>query len=285
MSSADYLQNVSRLARRRRAWQLAAATGVLAPSDVTKIQRWYRLAISTPVSSEYPSVTEAFGGSAIAQTDADRKPVAATSANSLPVATFDGTDVWLQTLETGNNGTAKWWTALRVKPADFGGSQALHYIMGAGASGLASSNRTRLFLNSATGVPVFDILTSAAAINGRRYTAGTALTAAVWNHLYVQWDNTRTAECDTDGLTEDAKLRLFLGNTALALTASDMGTGGTPSALLSATGSAIIGGSNDSDTPVAPLRNGGQLGPNWFFGSEPLTALELALLNAFEVPT
>ena len=269
-----------------RAWEMVAGgSAAFDPRDSGKIQRWYRLAASTPVSSEYETVAEYLGGTAISQTDADRKPAAATAANGLPVATFDGTDVWLQTLESGNDGTAKWWTALRVKPADFGGSQALHYIMGAGASGLASSNRTRLFLNSATGVPVFDILTSAAAINGRRYTAGTALTAAVWSHLYVQWDNTRTAECDTDGLTEDAKLRLFLGNTALALTASDMGTGGTPAALLSATGSAIIGGSNDSDTPVAPLRNGGQLGPNWFFGSEPLTAVELALLNAFEVPT
>lgn len=254
--------------------------GAFSPAQISSVKRWYRLAASTPVSSEYETVTEVLGGTAISQTDADRKPAAATSANALPVATFDGTDVWVQTLESGNNATAKWWMAFRIKPADFGAGQQVYAAMTAAG---ASVQRMRMNLSNTTGVPTISIFTSG--FNGRVYTAGTALTAAAWNHLYVQWDNTKTAECDTDGATSDAKLRLFLGTTALALTAADEGTGGTPAALLSATGTVTLCAANDADAPVSPLRNGGQVGPNWFFGEEPLTAAQLAALVLFEAPT
>ncbi len=256
------------------------ARGAFFPTQIAGVKRWYRLAASTPVSSEYETVEEVLGGTDISQTDADRKPAAATSANSLPVATFDGTDVWLQTLESGNNATAKWWMAFRIKPADFGASQQVYAAMTAAG---ASVQRMRMNLSNTTGVPTISIFTSG--FNGRVYTAGTALTAAAWNHLYVQWDNTKTAECDTDGATSDAKLRLFLGTTALALTAANEGTGGTPAALLSATGTVTLCAANDADSPVSPLRNGGQVGPNWFFGDEPLTAAQLALIVGFEAPT
>lgn len=258
----------------------AAPNAPFSPTQISSVKRWYRLAASTAVSGEYEAVEEVLGGTDLSQTDADRKPAAATAANGLPVATFDGTDVWLQTLESGNNGTAKWWMLVWVKPADFGASQGLYHAMTAAG---ASAQRARLGIASGTGLPFFSIFTSG--FNGRIYTAATALTAAAWQAVYVQFDGSRTGEADGDGDTEDSKLRMALGTTFLALSAGDEGTGGTPSALLAATGTCTIGATSDSDTPGAPLRNGSQLGPNLFFGDEPLTDEQLAALVSFEVPT
>jgi hypothetical protein len=264
-----------------KVWEMAAGGGAaFDPRESGKVKRWYRLAASTPVSSEYETVEEVLGGTDITQTDADRKPAAATSSNGLPVATFDGTDVWVQTLESGNNGTSKWWMLIWVKPADFGATQ--HVLNCQGVSG-ASLQRMTLALGNGTGILTFDIFVSG--FNGRKYATGTALTAGGWNCLYIQFDNTRTSECDPDGDVEDAKIRIALDGTFLALTPSDVGTGGTVSALLSATGTACIGAANNSDTPTAPYRSGGQFGPNLFFGTDPLTETELALLVGFEAPT
>ena len=247
--------------------------------QVGKIKRWYRLAASTAVAGEYPSVTEVLGGTALAQTSANRKPAAATSANGLPVATFDGTDMWLQTLQAGNNGTAKWFVALRAKPASFGAAQRLY---GCRSAGGASTNRADVNLNTDGSLA---LLVFVSGFNGRSYTTpASALAAATWAHVYVIFDNSKTAECDTDGLTADAKVRIAVGNTFLALTAADIGSGGAVTALLAATGTAILGASTDSDTPTSPFLNNGQFGPNLFNGDDSLTAAELAALVAFEAP-
>jgi hypothetical protein len=259
------------------------SSGALA-SALSKTLREYSLPNSTAVAGEYPTVVETRGGTSLAQTDADRKPAAATAANGLPAATFDGTDVWLQTLESGNNGTAKWWMLMWVKPADLAAQQRLYNCTLGGLGGSASATRMRISLNGTTGRVSADVFVSGN--NGRNYTAtSVGLAAAAWNSVYIQFDGTCTAEADLDGVTTDAKFRVALGTTFIGLTASDVGTGGAVSALLSAAGTAEIGASSNSDTPTSPLRNGGQLGPRMRFGAEPLTAAELAALNAFEVPT
>jgi hypothetical protein len=188
--------------------------------------------------------------------------------------------VMLQTLEAGNNGTTKWWAYIRVKPVDFAASQQLLAAMTAAG---ASVNRTRTGLAGATGLPTWSIFTSGSA--GRLYTGGTALTVGAWNSLYLQFDGSAVGvEADTTGLITDAKARMFIGNTAVAITAANEGAGGVPAALLAATGTATIGGANDVESPVTPIRNGGQL-QLMAFGSEPLTAAELAALNLFQFPT
>lgn len=262
---------------------LRARQGGLHPSQVSAVKRWYRLAASTPSSGEYDSVTEVLGGSPIVQTDADRKPAAATAANGLPVATFDGTDVWLQTLESGNSDTAKWWLFFWFKPVDFGASQGVHAATGSGLSGSASANRTRVSVVATSGKLSFDIFSSG--FNGRNYLTAGGLTSGAWNCGYIQYDNSKTDECDTTGSNADAKVRIAIGTTFQALTASDVGTGGVPTQLASATGSVVMGASNDSDTPVAAIRNGGQLGPNLYNGDASLTTAQLAALAGFEVPT
>lgn len=260
------------------------ANAVFSPTQISSVKRWYRLAASDSGTGEYPVVEEVLGGTDITQADADRQPAATTSANGLPTATFDGTDVWMQTLESGNNGTAKWWMLMRVNPADLSALQRLYNCTLGGLGGSASATRMRISLAATTGRPSADVFVSGN--NGRTYVATLAgASAAAWTSLYFQFDNTKTDEADGDGLNDDAKFRIALGTTFAALTASDIGTGGTPAALLAVTGTAEIGASSNSDTPTSPLRNGGRLGPNLFFGDEPLTPAQLARLVAFEVPT
>jgi hypothetical protein len=268
-----------------KVWEMAAGGGAaFDPRESGKVKRWYRLAASTPVSSEYETVEEVLGGTDLSQTDADRKPAAATAANGLPVATFDGTDVWMQTLESGNNGTAKWWMLMWVNPADLGALQRLYNCTLGGLGGSASATRMRISLNATTGRVSTDIFVSGN--NGRNYVATSdGVSAAAWTAVYVQFDSSKTSEADGDGDSADSKFRVALGTTFVGLTASDIGTGGAVSALLAATGTCEIAAVSNSDTPTSPLRNGGQLGPNLFFGDEPLTEAELANLLAFEAPT
>jgi hypothetical protein len=260
--------------------QLRNPAGGALASALAKTLREYSLAASTAVSGEYPTIVETRGGASLVQTDADRKPAAATAANGLAVATFDGSDVLLQTLESGNNSTSQWWMNFWVKPADFAASQQ---ILSAMVASGASANRCRASIVNTTGFLVFDLFASG--FNGHGYTSGTALSAASWNNCCLCFDGSKTAACDTDGLTEDAKIRLWINGAFCAVTESLFGTGGTHTALLAATGVATLGGGTDSDTPSLPMRNGGQIGPRMRFGAEPLTAAELAAINAFEVPT
>jgi hypothetical protein len=281
----DWVEEEERAAgRRAQAWALVNGRGGFDPLESGKVKRWYRLAASDAGSGEYPALEEVLGGTDIAQADADRQPAASVASNGLPTATFDGTDVWIQTLESGNNGTAKWWMLMRVRPVDFGGGQRLYNCTLGGLGGSASATRMRVSLNATTGRVNTDVFVSGN--NGRNYTAASVgLTVAAWNSVYIQFDNSLTDEADGDGLNDDAKFRIALGTTFLALTGADVGTGGAVTGLLAATGTAEIGAASNSDTPASPLRNGGALGPNLFFGDEPLTPAQLARLVAFEVPT
>ncbi len=276
--------SLPRVLQRHRATALQGG-GVINPFTVTsgKALRWYDLQNSTAVSAEWPTVLERNGGTSITQADSDRQPAAATSANGLNVATFDGTDVWMQTLESGNNGTAQWWMYMRVRPADFGAQQRLYNCTLGGLGGSASATRMRISLNGTTGRVSTDVFVSGN--NGRNYTAtSVGATAGTWNSIYVQFDSSLTDEADGDGLNDDAKFRLALGTTFLALTGADVGTGGAVTALLAVTGTAEIGASSNSDTPASPLRNGGQM-QLMAFGTAPLSAAELAALNTYQFPT
>lgn len=277
------LRHVDLLDRRRElARQPSTANNPALRSALGKTKRWYRLLSSTANAGEYDTVVEAFGGTSITQPGAVRKPAAATAANGLPVATFDGTDVWLQPLQTGNVGTALWWMLFRIKPADLAANQKIHQITAPGLAGSADVSRSRVELPT-TGKLSFDIFSSGS--NGRNYLTTATMTAAAWNSGYIQWDASKTAECDTDGSTTDAKLRIAINGAFTPIAASNLGTGGVPTALLAATGSAVIGGANDADAPVSPIRNNGQLGPGLMFGDTSLTAAELAALLAIEFPT
>jgi len=260
--------------------QLRPAPGQALAAALGKVKREYSLVASTAVAGEYATVVETRGGTSLAQTDANRKPAAATAANGLPVATFDGTDVLVQTLESGNNGTSQWWIAGYFKPASLASAQGIYRCRTAGG---ASVQRLDVTVNADGSL---QFLAFVSGFNGRSYTTPASLfTAGAWTFFYIQFDSSKTNEADTAGSDADAKTRIFVGTIARAITAANVGTGGTVSALLAATGTAIVGGNNDSSTPVLPILDGGQLGPRLYFGDAPLTVAELAALAGLEVPT
>lgn len=248
---------------------------------LNKTKRYYRLASSTANAGEYDSIVEVNGGSPMTSSGV-RKPAASTSVNGLPVAVYDGTDVMLQPLESGNNGTASWWIFFRFKPADLGASQRIYSAVGATLSGSASANRCRFQIVGGTGLVAWDVFVSGS--NGQTYTSAAAFAAGSWNDAYLQFDSSRTNEFDSDGATADAKIRVCINSSFTALSKSAIGSGGTVTALNAATGNATIGGSNNSDTPVSPIRNGGALG-DILQGDTPLTSAELSAIRALDVRT
>jgi hypothetical protein len=80
-------------------------------------------------------------------------------------------------------------------------------------------------------------------------------------------------------------MRVWIDGVAAGLTASDFGVGGALGALRSASGTALLGAANDSDTPVVPQQNGAWQGPNLTVADTILTDTEAANLRLFEVPT
>lgn len=277
MDALRRLDPRQRAARARR--MRTRRAGGFHPMQIAAVKRIYSLEASTPVSGEYSSVVEMRGGSPLVQTSANRKPAASTSANGLPVAVFDGSDMWSYTLESGNNGTAKWFLAFRLNPSQVPATQHTWDAMTVGGS---SIQRMQTVLTS-TGTFGIDLFSSG--FNGRAYRTVGTLTAGAWVHIYVAFDNSKTAEFDTDGATVDSKLRIAFGTTFQTITASDLGTGAAPASLQSATGTGMVGAANDSDTPVAPLQNNTLWGPYTYTGDAGLSDGELAAVVNFKVPT
>lgn len=250
------------------------------PQSVTAIPTWLRLAASTPVSGEYETVVDVLAANNATQTGAVRKPAAAASANGLPVATFDGSDVWAWPIAASNHSTDKWELLLWLKAGDLAAAQR---VFACDTSGGATLNRIRVTLVSTGAVEVLVFISNG---NGRTFaTPAGVFTAGAWVFLHVKYDSQATNEADTDGLTVDAKVRVFTGGTARALTATDVGAGGTIGALRTATGNNLLGAASDSDTPVSPLRNGAQTGPNIWVANAAVTAVQAASLQNFEAPT
>lgn len=256
------------------------ANAVFSPTQVSALSAWLRLAASEATLGEYDNVTDVLTNNDAVQADADRKPAAATSANGLPVATFDGTDVWTWPIAASNHSTDKWELLLWVKPASLGAGQR---VFACDTSGGATLSRLRVTLNTSGGVDVLVFITNS---DGRQFsTPNSLVSAGAWSFLRIKYDSLGAAEADTDGLTTDAKVRVFVGGTARALTGANVGAGGAIGALRTATGDNLIGAATNSDTPVSPLLNGGQIGPNVFVTNAALTTAQAAALMAFEAPT
>jgi hypothetical protein len=121
--------------------------------------------------------------------------------------------------------------------------------------------------------------------SGRAYRTVSTLTVGVWQSVYIVFDNSKTSEFDSTGSNVDAKLRIAVNGVFQAVSAVDLGAGGAPSALQSATGTGSVGAASDSDTPVAPMLNGSLWGPDTYVGNGSLTQAELNVLHNFELPT
>lgn len=255
------------LARGRR-----AGRSVILPSSVASA--WYRMPLSTPVSSEWETIVDALGGASLTQTDADRKLAAGTSASGRPIGTYDGSDMLRMPLGANNFSTSLFGLAWQVQVANTGAqylfamlsNSAAVSVMGLVASGGALQLTVYIGSNA----------------NGRVYTTTTnAYTAATPFFPRIQLDMSKTAECDTTGLVEDAKVRIFSNETPLAITATNEGAGGTLTTLRSPTGAAIFGSTNDSDTPAGALDNGAIHGPETYVLLRTPTAAQGRALRDF----
>lgn len=249
------------------------------PAAISAVRAWYRLAASTPVSSEWETVVDVLGGASLVQTDADRKLAVGAAANGLPTGTYDGSDCMRMPLGANNFSTSKyglsfWWT-----PNSIGSTQNLFAIV----SPDASVNVLTFRVNS-SGVLALTVYIATNA-DGRVYTTAGTVSNGAMVYPRVQIDMTRTAECDLDGLTTDAKVRVFINEVAQAMVATDLGAGGALTTLRTPVGAAVVGALTDADAPGTPLRNGNIHGPNTFILLDtPTPAQGLALMN-FERPT
>jgi hypothetical protein len=244
------------------------------PRQVSAVSAWLRLAASTAVSGEYAIVVDVLNSNPTAQTDTDRKPAASTAANGLPTMVWDGTDVltWpLQAAGTGNNTRTAWGLFLWIKPtANVATRQRIFNCTIATVGG----NKVNVDIVSG-GVETNFYLDGT---NGRQMVIASGITASVWQSLYVAFDGSKSA---TDALA----MQLYVNKALLGTTYGNIAGGGAMTTLSNVTGTALMGGSPDSDTPSQPLLNGFEFGPNIFLFNGALTTAQLAALHNFERPT
>lgn len=237
------------------------------PLGTGKVSAWLRLAASTISSGEYDAVVDVLNSNPTNQADADRKPAAATAANGLPVMTFDGSDVLVWPITAQNYITTKLGYWLWYKPATVAGQQTLLKppLSGANVNLYGSGSQIQVEIYMTPGS------------TGRfANCAALSLTAGAWHSIYMQYDSSRGG---------DANVVFYVNGVLKAMTYGNLGAGEALGVLPSASGSMTIGGGSNSDTPSAPIANGGQIGPNLYVFNDNLTASEIAALHDFERPT
>lgn len=259
---------------------LNVVLGALIKVNYGKVGSWYRMAASTAVASEWQTIVDVLGGASLVQNGAVRKLAAGASANAFPIGTYDGTDCMRMPLGVNNYNINKWGLSYYLKSPDVNTSQELFVIY----NNDAGIRVMELFMQSGKLNWVIYIGTN---VDGRQYTtAGTPMAINVYKYPRIQFDSSKGNEFDTTGSDTNAKVRIFVGETAIALTASNVGAGGALATLRAgASGAAIFSGLNDSDTPVSAVVSGTVHGPNtqiWL--DTPTNAEAVAVMN-LEVPT
>jgi hypothetical protein len=257
------------LGRNRR--RASRGGGAFSPTQVSAVSGWLRLAASTAVGGEWPTVVDVLNaGSPMVQTAAVRKAAVGASANGLPTMVFDGTDVHLWPLSPAHNGTTKVGIWFWLKPASVSGVQRL-YTVGNGSG--ASTERFQIYSNGTT----LRCEVSMTASTGRvADTPASTLTAGAWHAIYIQYDSSRGG---------DPNLAIFVGGISKTLTFGNIGVGATLGVFPAITGTATFGGYNDVDASVQALPNGSATGPNIFAFNDNLTAPQIAAFMLFEAPT
>lgn len=242
------------------------------PLHISALTGWLSLPQSTPSSGEWASVTDRVNASTpMVQTDADRRAAVGAAANSVPTMVFDGTDVHLWPTVPATSSTTKVGIWLWYKPITVAGTQYL-YRVAAGQGGVTLSR----FDFYATGSQL-QCEVSVTNTTGRfGVTASGTLTAGAWHAIYLQYDSSRGG---------DPNLVIHVNAADKSLTYGNVGAGATLTTLQVANGSALFGGATDSDTPVVPIANGGQLGPHIFAFNDNLTAAQELFLLGYDRPT
>lgn len=254
------------------AWNVANGVS-FNPLNTGKVSGWLRLAVSQQSGGEWtPSIVDVLNaGSPMVQTDTDRRAAVGTSGNGFPTMVFDGTDVHLWPQSPATSSTTKVGIWFWFKPATVASTQMLYEV----AAGLGGSGTNRLIFYASNAKLQCEAYISN--VNGRfGATSSNVLTVGAYTAIYLQYDSSRGG---------DANLAIFTGGVSQTLTYGNIGAGGTLTTLLAASGNALVGGATDSDTPINPITNGGELGPNIISFNDNLTADEIANMLTFEAPT
>jgi hypothetical protein len=241
------------------------------PTQVSAVSAWLRLAASTPVGGEYTVIVDVLNSNPTVQAGSARWPAAATSANGLPVATWDGTDVLTWPLAASNSATQKWGLQLWFKPpANISTRQRILHI---GFADAFPKVQVDVVNNG------ISVQWSRDGTNGRQWTITSGVTASVWQCLRLAFDGTQA--------TDATIMRHFINEVDLTASGSfvDVGTGGAMTSLSNPGGLILLGGGSNSDTPAVPLLAGFQTGPNWLIMNNTITTAQGAALMAFEAPT
>lgn len=234
------------------------------------LSAWLSLSASAQSGGEWTSIVDVLNPSnPVTQTDTDRRSAVGSSANGLPTMVFDGTDVHVWALDAATNNrtdTQGYW--LWFMPASVASVQHLVSLV----SPTATAQKLDVYANNAQ---VFcECYISGVA--GRFGRTGNVLSAGEWSGVYIQYDSSRGG---------DANLAIFHNGASQSLTYGNLGAGGTLGALPTVTGSALIGGLTNSDTPSQPIAAGGQLGPNAYAFRSNLTDAQIAQYLSYQRPT
>jgi hypothetical protein len=261
------------------AFTMALAGALVLPSlqlsgaltvSASKMSGWLRLQASTQSGGEWISIVDILNaGSPVVQTDVDRRAAVGASANGLPTAVFDGTDVHLWPVSPAQTSLTKFGIMYWFKPASVVTAQQNLYNATNGGA-----NRRMLITADLDKIGGYIYADN---FNARKGVTPSVLVALAWCNFYLQYDSSRGG---------DANLAIYINGVLQTLTyGQGDGSGGVMGALRPAGGNTLIGGANDSDTPTFPISNGGQIGPNIIPFLDNLTAAELAAFLQFEVPT
>lgn len=239
------------------------------PVQVSAVSGWFRLAASTAVTGEWPTVVDVLNPGFPLTSGAI--PAVGTSANGLPTGVWDGSDVWVVTAASPSfSSTTKWGLWFWIKPASFASIQLLLREI-SGVSGM-TLDRFELSVLTDGSIRIETYITNT---NGRRgITAASLLTVGTWTAVYLQYDSSRGG---------DANVAVFTGGVSRSLSMSNLGTGGTLTTLQALTGTPLFGGNNAAGG--SGLLNNTEVGPNIFTFNNNLTATQIANFLAFEVPT
>jgi hypothetical protein len=247
----------------------SGVVGIL-DQDLTAVGAWLRLQASPILAGKYQTWNDVLNPTnPVVQAVVGRQPAAATSANGLPIMTWDGGDVMPWTLITGNNATAEWGLQLWLKPS---------------ANVTSRQRLFKAFFPGATGKVQIDIVSGGYEINwyldgtnGRQQLVAGAVTAGVWQCPRFQFRGA--------GSNDSERMQCFVNEVVKPSTYNNIGTGPAMTSITNASGFFTIGAREDQDAPTSPLLVGTQTGSNLFvYQATPSAALATGLM-ILDAPT
>ena len=235
---------------------------------------WLRLAASTPNAGKYDVIANVrVPSNPTNQVVSGRRPTAATSANSLPICNWSGSNILAWPIVASNNSTTKFGFSVWVKPVNLGSRQRLLHCS-------SGTNADRIILDIVGGGVGLTFMNTGAA-NGRSWEKLSGLTVNVWQFVRVQFDGTQSGDSNI--------MRVFVNEIEITSpTITVQGTGAPMTALHAPSTSLtylIGGGVFDQDAVIAPLLNGTLTGPNWNFYDETPSAAQAQAFMNFDKPT